>query len=256
MALFDAYPKRFQAGNQAYQTWAGNGSNSLKSGTTQGVNALKAGQATGTAAINAGKQQGLGFLGQTIEPWEQLQGMGQQGIDAHFNLLQNPDSIYDSELYKSREAAGLEGLNRMANSRGMLSAGNNTQDILDYMRTGGLDYFNTLANQYQPYFGLGTSAAQGLSGVRGAQANMAYGAGSDLANLASNTGANTANLYGQQGRGLADIALARGDSAQGMNINMANAKSKADADMWGLILGLGNAASGGVGSYVGAGGRF
>jgi hypothetical protein len=192
-------------------------------GYLQDQNAIARGDITsaqdmGMGMLQQGADTAAGYYGQALTPWQQLSGMGTQGVQDHYNLISNPDSIYDSELYKSREAAGLDALNRGANARGMLASGNNTQDQIDYMRQGGLDYFNTLANQYQPYFGMAQNAAQGQTGVLSNmaglydrlgqnQASLAQWGGGQLSGLADRLGQNQASLSqwgGGQLSGLAD----------------------------------------------------
>jgi hypothetical protein len=257
-------------------------------------------QTAGQNYLTGGAAQAAGIYDQALSPWQQLSGMGTQGVQDHYNLISNPDSIYDSELYKSREQATIDGLNREANSRGMLSSGNNSQDIMDYMRQGGLDYFNTLANQYQPYFGMAQNAAQGQANVLGQKAGMydqlgqnqaglsqwgggqlsgianslgqnqaglaqwagglnaanANQLGSNLANLRTGTANQLADNREQEGQLLSGNRLTAGQAGSDMYTNQANAQSAADSNMWGALLGLGSGITGGLGSYVGAGGRF
>jgi hypothetical protein len=235
-------------------------------------------QDMGMGLLQQGADTAAGFYNQALSPWQQLSGLGTQGVQDHYNLISNPDSIYDSELYKSREAAGIDALNRGANARGMLASGNNTQDQIDYMRRGGLDYFNTLANQYQPYFGMAQNAAQGQTGVLSNmagmydrlgqnQAGLAQWGGGQLSNLADQYGTNQSNLAtgtaGKvagnkqlEGTTLAGNRLLQGQAGADNYMNQANAQSAADSNMWGAILGLGGALSGGLGNYVGSGGRF
>jgi hypothetical protein len=261
----------------------------LTSADDQGVNYLTdqnaiargditSAQNMGMGMLQQGADTAAGFYGQALTPWQQLSSMGQQGVQDHYNLLQNPDSIYDSELYKSREAAGIDALNRGANSRGMLASGNNTQDQIDYMRQGGLDYFNTLANQYQPYFGMAQNAAQGQTGVLSSmaglydrlgqnQAGLAQWGGGLNAGLASQLGTNLSNhttgIAGQladnreqEGQLLSGNRLTAGQAGSDMYTNQANAQSAADSNIWGALLGLGSGITGGLSNYVGAGGRF
>jgi hypothetical protein len=235
-------------------------------------------QTAGQNYLTGGAAQAAGIYDQALSPWQQLSGMGTQGVQDHYNLISNPDSIYDSELYKSREQATIDGLNREANSRGMLSSGNNSQDIMDYMRQGGLDYFNTLANQYQPYFGMAQNAAQGQANVLGQKAGMydqlgqnqaglaqwagglnaasANQLGSNLANLRTGTATQLADNREQEGQLLSGNRLTAGQAGSDMYTNQANAQSAADSNIWGALLGLGSGITGGLGSYVGAGGRF
>jgi hypothetical protein len=253
----------------------------LTSADDQGIGYLQDARGDITSAQNMGMgmlQQGAdtaaGFYDQALTPWQQLSGMGTQGVQDHYNLISNPDSIYDSELFQSREQAGLDSINRLANSRGMLASGNNTQDIIDYTRQGGLDYFNTLANQYQPYFGMAQNAAQGQSNVLGQKAGMYDRLGQNQAGLAqwgggelSGNRLNQANLTtgiaGQladnrelEGRLLNTNRLTAGQAGADMHMNSANAQSAADAASWEALLQIPKLASSGITSYVGAGGRF
>jgi hypothetical protein len=305
MGLFDAFSssdetRTLNAGLQQNKSLTKDGIAYGKKYLDRGVTALNTGAASGqdyladanamargdiTNATNLGINyldqgvgQAAGAITQGIAPQEALYGRGLGGIDAYSALLQNPDSIYDSELYKSREQAGIDGLNREANSRGMLSSGNNTQDILDYMKQGGLDYFNTLANAHQPYFGLAQSGAQGMQSGYNAlgglydnlgtnKANLAAQSGSALANLqsqygqnasnvATGTGQNLAELYQGQGQLGAGAYSGLGKSAQDNAVNVATAQQAADAASWDALLKLGSGLTGGLTSYVGAGGRF
>jgi hypothetical protein len=261
----------------------------LQAGQTAGVNylqdqnAIARGDITGAQDMGMGLlQQGAdtaaGFYGQALQPWQQLSGLGTQGVQDHYNLISDPDSIYDSELYKSREAAGLDALNRGANARGMLASGNNTQDQIDYMRQGGLDYFNTLANQYQPYFGMAQNAAAGQTGVLSDMAGLydrlgqnqaglaqwgggllsgqAANLGSQLGNMATGTASQLADNKELQGQLLSGNRVTAGQAGADTYGNIANAGNNADAMGWNALLGLGSALTGGLTSYVGAGGRF
>jgi hypothetical protein len=297
MGLFDAFSasdetqnfrqgyglqsKELRKGRKALNREYNAGQTALETAKTEGLrhlddaNAIARGDVTGAQAagqdyLTSGTNTAAGFYDQALNPFQQLYDMGSQGVDAHWNLTQNPDSIYDSELYKSREAAGIDTINRLANSRGMLASGNNSQDLLDYMRQGGLDYFTALTNQYQPYFGMAQNAAQGQSNVLGqkagmydqlgrSQAGLAQWGGGQLSDLASQLGANQSNIAtgtGTQisglrqnlGNALAGTRNTQGQAGSDMYTNMANAESAADSNLWGAILGLG----GGLASAYGA----
>jgi hypothetical protein len=177
MGLFDIFSsgdeaKRLNSGFQQNKTLAQKGINYGSGYTTQGANALTSGAATGqdyladanamargdiTGATNnalgyldQGVGQAAGYINQGIAPQQGLYDRGVGGIDAYSALLQNPDSIYDSELYKINEQRGIDGINRLANSRGMLASGNNTQDLANYMMGQGLSYWDTLTSLFRP----------------------------------------------------------------------------------------------------------
>jgi hypothetical protein len=252
-------------------------------GYLQDANATARGDITSAQDIGMGMlQQGAdtaaGFYDQALTPWQQLSGMGTQGVQDHYNLISNPDSIYDSELYKSREQGTLDALARGWNSRGMDASGNHTIDIINKMREGGLEYFGALANQYAPYFGLATGAAAGIGNVLGQkaglydrlgqnQAGLAQWGGGQLSNLADQFGTNQSNLATgtasqlagnrqTEGSLLNANRLAQGQAGADMNMNSANAQSAADKYGWEALLSGLSGITGGVSNYVGAGGRF
>ena len=197
----------------------------LNKGYKQGKKSIRA----GIGAIGNYEGQAQGYLDKAITPFEDISALGKKGEASYWDMINNPDSIFDSELYQSRERAGLEGINRMANSRGMLASGNNTQDLINYMRQGGLDYFNTLTNKFNPYLNMLGQGAQGLAGVYGGKAGAAMGAGTGIANQYSNL----AGLQVGQGQDLTNIGMY--DTFQD----------------WGALMGLGNLAVGGAKAVAG-----
>lgn len=264
MGLFDAFSasdetKKFRQGNKAFQQYAEGGRGDIKEYYDVGSEALKNAEPRALDVLGHGVDQAIdrsaGLYDKAAAAWHPLLKQGTQGIQSHWEMLQNPDSIYDSELYRSREAAGLDAINRGYNARGMLASGNNTQDQIDYMRQGGLDYFNTLMNQHQPYFGLATNAAGGVSNVRADQArntmNLFDQLGANKANVMTGTAGRVADLNRSEGDALASIRLKQGDSASNMYTNMANAQSAADANLWGALMGVGNLATSAYRGYRG-----
>jgi hypothetical protein len=256
----------------------------LEAGKAEALPYLKEGYETGRGDVESGRDAGIGYidkgygylqsgadkavdaLGIPLDAYQGMTDRGERGVDAHWEMLQNPDSVFQSELYKSREQAGLDQLARMQAGRGMGMSGNHQIDAMDYMRTGGLDYFNTLMNQYDPYFNLYAQGAQGLgqtgrdiagvhsqlgrdqANLAGAQGQMAYGAGNTLGNMANTfgqnragvatgTAANIASLRGQQGNMNAQMYGNMANSIQDGYTNRANASAAENANMWGAILG-------------------
>jgi hypothetical protein len=229
----------------------------LTGGYQKGNRFLKNGLKKSTAALTEGKTEGLGYLdantakadtfaAQAADPYKDLYNdFAKPGMEGYWDLLTNPDSIYDSELYKSREAAGIDSINRGYNARGMLASGNNTQDQLDYMRRGGLDYFNTLLGGYAPYNQMGLAAAGGISGAYGNRADLWSQLGRDKSGVATGTAGqianNTMNTFGQIGQ-----------NKIGLGENLTNVGMYDSAQDWNAIMGLGNLALGGVKAYMGA----
>ncbi len=256
MGLFDIFSSdqgeqnarlAYNAQNKALKDARGAITNNYGSAITGLNNAQDVGQGYLTSGYNTATDA----LNNATLDWRNLYDMGKTGLDKYYGLLDNPDSVFNSELYKTREAAGIDELNRGANSRGMLASGNNSQDILDYMRKGGLDYFNTILGGYQPSFGLATNAAQGLSSQYGKLADLAYGYGLNRSNLATGTAQNVANVQTGQGRELANLRTQQGQAGADMYGNINNAQTAAAEAPWNLILGLANAGAKVAGGVVG-----
>jgi hypothetical protein len=89
---------------------------------------------------------------------------------------------------------GLEALNRNAASRGMLSSGNNTQDILRYSQGLANQEYGNWLNRLGDFSQLGLSSAAGQTGRQNALAGLDTGYGNAQAGVYSNTANNLAEL--------------------------------------------------------------
>jgi hypothetical protein len=305
MGLFDAFSaddatKRLNSGlqqNKNYtntginygERYTGEGTSALRSGAAQGqdyladANAMARGDITGgtnnaLGYLDQGMDQAGGAIQQGIAPQQGLYDRGVAGIDLYSQLLNDPGSYSLTPGAQFQIDTGAEALNRTANSRGMLTSGNNTEDIMRLAQgIASQDYYKNLSAR-QPYFGLAQSGAQGvqsgynqLAGLYdnlGAnKARLAASGGTQLANLqsqygqnasgvATGTGTSLAEMYQNQGLLGAKANMDLGRSAQDTQTNIAKAESDANAKMWEAILGGVSGVTGGITSYVGAGGRF
>lgn len=264
MGLFDAFSSSDESrslwqGDRKFQKKARAAQGEIDEWYGQGADALKGAEPRALAALDSGVDQAIdkssAYYDQAAAPWNPLLDQGMLGVKSHWEMLQNPDNIYDSELFRAAQEAGIDQLNRGAAARGMLASGNNTIDQIDYMRQHGIDYFNTLMNQRQPYFGMAQNAAQGISNVRAGQANNTMNLfdrlGANKSNVITGTAGGLSNLYGRQGDSLANILLKRGQSKLDTSTNVANAQSAADANLWGAILGVGNLGTSAYRGYQG-----
>lgn len=93
---------------------------------------------------------------------------------------------------------GLEALNRNAASRGMLSSGNNTQDILKYSQGLANQEYGNWLNRLGDFSQLGLSSAAGQTGRQNSLASLDYGYGQDQAGVYSNTANNISSLLKPQ----------------------------------------------------------
>jgi hypothetical protein len=305
MGLFDAFSadsakKNLYQGQQLNRDWSMMGSKYGEQYTDKGVgavedargagqdyladaNAMARGDITGgtnnaLGYLDQGMDQAAGSIQQGIAPQQGLYDRGVAGIDLYSQLLNDPGSYSLTPGAQFQIDTGTEALNRAANARGMLTAGNNTEDIMRLAQgIASQDYYKNLSAR-QPYFGLAQSGAQGmqsgynqLAGIYdnlGAnKARLASGEGTQLANLQSQYGQNASNVATGAGNTIADLYQDQGlfggkvrtdlgASAQDMQTNVAKAESDANAKMWEAILGGVSGVTGGITSYVGAGGRF
>lgn len=251
MGLFDAFSAndeegQFRQGFRKYKKQAQKGLGDIDEYYGQGADALRGAEPRALDALEGGVERADARYDQAAAPWNPLYDRGLQGMDSYWALLQNPDNVFDSELYRAAQEAGLDQINRGYNARGMLASGNNTQDQIDYMRRGGLDYYKMLLSGHQPYFGVAQNAAQGISNVRSDQARLYDQLGANKSNVITGTAGRLSNLYQGQGNTRANIRTGIGQAGSDMHTNMANAQSAADANLWGAILGLGNAAVGAI----------
>lgn len=93
---------------------------------------------------------------------------------------------------------GLEALNRNAASRGMLSSGNNTQDILKYSQGLANQEYGNWQDRLGQFSGMGLNAAAGQTGRQGALAGLDMGYGNAQANVYQNTANNLTDLFKPQ----------------------------------------------------------
>jgi hypothetical protein len=107
-------------------------------------------------------------------------------------------AFQESPGYQFALDQGLQALNRNAASRGMLSSGNNTQDILRYSQgLANQEYGNWLSNLGN-FSGMGLNAAGGQTNRQGTLAGLDTGYGNAQANVYQNTTNSLMDLYKPQ----------------------------------------------------------
>lgn len=219
-------------------------------------------------ALQEGRQAAQGFYQQALSPWQQLSRQGNRGINLYGRLagVNGPEDMSATLAqipgYQFALNQGLDSVNRLANSRGMLASGNNTQDLNNYAQgQASQNYFNYL-NSLQPYFGLGQNAAQGMQSVYNTLGNNWQNYGQQEAALAQQYGNNRAALEQGQGQNLADLSKWQGGSNAGYGWNYGTGLGQAGADqavqnynasqagsqnLWNALLGLGGLATNVIG---------
>lgn len=93
---------------------------------------------------------------------------------------------------------GLQAIDRNAASRGMLSSGNNTQDILKYSQGLANQEYGNWQNRLGDFSQMGLSSAAGQTGRQNSLAQLDYGYGQDQAGVYSNTANNISSLLKPQ----------------------------------------------------------
>lgn len=135
---------------------------------------------------------------------------------------------------------GLQGLDRTAASRGMLSSGNNTQDILKYSQGLANQEYGNWQDRLGNFSQMGLGAAQGQTGRQNSLASLDTGYGNAQAGVYSNTANNISDLLKPQQQQQSGLGTAL---AGGLNLG-------------GALLGsaggpMGSAIGGGLGSLTG-----
>jgi hypothetical protein len=295
MGLFDGLfdsgaTKTLNSGNTTGNKYDSKGLGYSEKYTTKALNELEEGESAGTGALTSGyntgrtdltdaEAQSLGYYDtgmadataysqQGIDAQKGLYDRGVQGIDDYTALINDPDSIYDSKVYQSMVDRGTEALNREANSRGMLSSGNNTQDLMDYWAGTGMDWYKTQAGMYDPYFGLAQGGAAGMQSGYESQADTAKWGATGKAGTATNAGNSLSQLSQTYGQNMSDAETRyaaleaellaqqgktgnasygkRGTAARETAQDVASAKAAEEKSKWSALLGLGTAAIGAI----------
>jgi hypothetical protein len=257
-------------------------------GYLEDQNAIARGDITGAQDMGMGLlQQGAdtaaGFYGQALTPWQQLSGVGMQGVQSYGDLIglgggdpaKMQAMLAATPGYQFTLDQGIQ-----AAQRALAPTGQYGQLAIDAMKYGtGLadQTYQSAVQNRTPYFGMAQNAAQGQAGVLSnmagmydqlgrSQAGLAQWGGGQLSSLADQYGTNQSNLAtgtaGKvagnkqlEGTTLAGNRLLQGQAGADMHMNSANAGT-ADANMWGLILSGLSGGGAALGNYVGAGGRF
>lgn len=151
----------------------------------------------GFGYLGAGADRAEGAIEEGITPWRGLYDRGTEGID-YYGLLSGlqggqagQDAFEDSVDYRvSRAAAeaGLGGLSRFANARGMLESGNMSQDAMDYMARHDAETLANARNALNPYFGLAQSGAAGIQAGKNKIGDVRSQLGRDQASFLQNQG--------------------------------------------------------------------
>lgn len=92
---------------------------------------------------------------------------------------------------------GLQALNRNAASRGMLSSGNNSQDIVRFSQGLANQEYGNYLNRLGDFSRLGLGAAQGQTGRQSDLASLDTGYGNAQAGIYTNTANNIADIMGR-----------------------------------------------------------
>jgi hypothetical protein len=262
----DIIEREYNEAEDTIRTGYGDASDHLDTGQDY----LDTGYGDATDYLETGLDQQLGFLQKGADNYQGLYDRGVEGIDLYGTLSglnggqAGVDAFHNTPDYLlSREAAnaGLQGIARFGNSRGMLNSGNMSQDSMDYLLRHDAGILNQARGALNPYFGLAENAAGGLSNSYGRMADASQNAYNRLSGLATGYGQDSAGLQGAQAgldTGMAGVLaglqtgaadrragyeVGAGQSRADMYGDMYNADQTANNNMWNAILGLGGAAA-------------
>jgi hypothetical protein len=201
--------------------------------------AAKQGSKKSNKALDKGFDRAIMAYGESIKPWQQLYGQGQQGYQTYGDAVgvngaegqaRARQNFQTDPGYQFQQEQGMDALSRTNAARGMTSSGNNIQDILRFSQGLADQSYNQYVNRLAPYLNQPFTAAAGQSGVYGQAADAAMNTGMAKSNVAQNT-------YGTIGQAQANAAMA---------------PYNASANMWGSILGLAGAGANAAGAYYGS----
>lgn len=240
-----------------------------QAGTTGAESALQGGLGQGLSYLQGGYGAATGDINQALSLYSPLAQSANQAFNLYGQALsggpqaqQAFQDFWNSTGAQAELEKGTTGLERMANSRGMLSSGNLTQDEIDYMtnavRGGYQGWLGDLWNQGALAPGI-AGAQSGLYGVLAglgtglgtAEASLAGGTAGDIASLLSGQGSNLSNIYAgfapQIGQTQAQIGQTQAAGTMGGAQNKAqtlanlyNADLQGSQNFLGLIGGLAN----------------
>lgn len=182
---------------------------------------LQAGLSYANPLIQAGRQQAMERYQQGIDPFAALSGTGTQGINQYGNLVglgsMDPQAVSNylqqTPGYQFNLQQGLQGIDRGAASRGMLTSGNTLNAEQQYGAGLASNTYQQALQALNPYFQLANVGAVGQGKLYG-----------DLGNLLNTSLGNQANLgfnaFGAAGQaqGAADIAQANASNSLFGNI--------------------------------------
>lgn len=148
-------------------------------------------------AINDGNNQAMGTIGSYyndakgyLDPY---MGLGKTGVSGLMGLLNDPNSIQNSEAYKWRFGQGMDALDKSAAARGSLFSGGHTKDAMQFGQGMASQEYD---NQWRRLMGLTDLGADSASRL-GA---LGMGAGQSIAQLQQDNGQNRASTYTQRGQ--------------------------------------------------------
>ena len=161
------------------------------SSAKKAASAQVAGMQQGADTINGYYNDAKGML----DPYMQTGLAGNAGL---MKLMQNPNSIKDSEAYKWRFSQGMQGLDNSAASRGMLFSGAQTKDAINYGQGQASQEYGNEWNRLMGVTQMGQQTAGGLG-------QLGMGAGNSLSQLYSGMGNARGSSYAQQGANNANM---------------------------------------------------
>lgn len=140
---------------------------------------------------------------QNIQPYL---GIGQTGIDGLNGLLNDPNSIEQSNAYKFRFDQGLTGLDRSAAAKGGLYGGGHSADLLSYGQGMASQEYGNQWNRLMGLANMGQNSAVGAGQLGQQSANSISGLYGQQGSAAANGAINSANAWSGAASGLAGIA--------------------------------------------------
>lgn len=139
-----------------------------------------------TSNVGSGLKSANSYYDRALLPFQALSGAGTAGINSYSDALglngaagnaRATAAFQNNPGYKTQLTYGLQGIDRGAAARGMLSSGNTAMAEQKYGNDLASQGWQSYLNSFSPFFNLAGQGAQGQGTILGTQAGTNYDAG-------------------------------------------------------------------------------
>jgi len=170
----------------------GQGRDQASQRLSRGYRLYERGFSNGMGALTAGYDASKPHLQAGIDTWQGVHDQGKAGATAYADATgangaegygRAVNNFHTGPGYQFNMDEMLDAVNRSAASRGMLSSGNTTSDLMTKASGIANQEFGNYVSRLQPFLSMYTQGAQGLSGAHESMADLETGYGKDMAQM-------------------------------------------------------------------------